>query len=108
MKKVRITVMKITVYRDLMDRYLGSADQPCPMEEGESYVCNGFSRPEGFCESAWTSVAPYVRTLSEGGGNFFDGWMKDPKTAMISCADGFRPVTFFLEAMEEDAEETGA
>ncbi len=33
-----------------------------------------------------------------------DGWMKNPKSAMISCNDGFRPVSFLLETMEEDAE----
>ena len=30
--------------------------------------------------------------------------MKDPKSAMISCNDGFRPVSFLLETMEEEAE----
>ena len=29
--------------------------------------------------------------------------MKNPKSAMISCNDGFRPVSFYLEAREEDA-----
>ena len=36
--------------------------------------------------------------------DFYDGWMKNPKSAMISCNDGFRPVSFLLETMEEDAE----
>ena len=30
-------------------------------------------------------------------GNFFDGWMKNPYSAMISCNDGLRPVSFLLE-----------
>jgi uncharacterized repeat protein (TIGR04076 family) len=30
--------------------------------------------------------------------------MQDPGTAMISCNDGFRPVSFLIEALEEDAE----
>ena len=30
--------------------------------------------------------------------------MKDKKSAMISCNDGFRPVSFLLEAMEDSAE----
>ena len=28
--------------------------------------------------------------------------MKNPKSAMISCNEGFRPVSFLLEAMEEE------
>ena len=42
--------------------------------------------------------------LLHGGGNFYDGWMKNPKSAMISCNDGFRPVSFYLEALDEEAE----
>ena len=45
-----------------------------------------------------------VVALAYGGGDFYDGWMKNPKSAMISCNDGFRPVSFYLEALEEDAE----
>ncbi|MCQ2450240.1 MAG: TIGR04076 family protein, partial [Clostridia bacterium] len=29
--------------------------------------------------------------------DFFDGWMQNPDSAMISCNDGFRPVSFLLE-----------
>jgi uncharacterized repeat protein (TIGR04076 family) len=52
------------------------------------------------CDSAWRVMHPYVTELANGGGNFFDGWMKDPHSAMISCDDGFRPVTFHLETIE--------
>jgi uncharacterized repeat protein (TIGR04076 family) len=27
--------------------------------------------------------------------------MKDPHTALLSCNDGFRPVSFYLEVLEE-------
>ena len=43
-------------------------------------------------------------TLAHGGRNFYKGWMKDNKTAMVSCNDGFRPVIYPLEATDEDAE----
>ena len=43
-------------------------------------------------------------TLSHGGSNLYNGWMKNEKSAMISCNDGFRPVSFLIEAMEEDAD----
>ena len=34
-----------------------------------------------------------------GGGDFYGGWMRDPHSAMISCNDGFRPVSFYIEAV---------
>ena len=104
MKKVRITVMRISEYRDLMARYENPIEHACDMKEGMVFTANGRERPEGFCESAWETVSPFVMTLAHGGWNFYDGWMKNEKSAMISCNDGFRPVSFLLEALEEDAE----
>ena len=74
------------------------------METGQVFIANGWERPEGFCVSAWDSMSAFVMTLAHGGGNFYGGWMKDKKSAMISCNDGFRPVSFLLEALEADAE----
>lgn len=34
-----------------------------------------------------------------------DGWMKDPRSAMISCNDGFRPVSFLIKALDEDSDQ---
>lgn len=34
---------------------------------------------------------------------FYDGWMKNPRSVMLSCNDGFRPVSFLVEALDEDA-----
>lgn len=53
------------------------------------------------CQSAWESMEQFVGELAAGGGNFFDGWMRNPHSAMISCNDGFRPVSFYLEVIEE-------
>ena len=47
------------------------------------------------CDSAWESMEKFVKELARGGGNFYDGWM--PHSAMISCNDGFRPVSFYIE-----------
>ena len=72
------------------------------MKEGDVFVANGWQKPDGFCDSAWDSISPFVLTLASGGEDIYDGWMKNPKSAMISCNDGFRPVSFFLETAEED------
>ncbi|MCI7573916.1 MAG: TIGR04076 family protein [Clostridiales bacterium] len=104
MKKVRITAIRKTCYPDLMEKYENPIQHACEVKEGQTWVANGWSKPEGFCGSAWDSISPFVMTLAHGGGDFYDGWMKNPKSAMISCNDGFRPVSFYLEALNEDAE----
>ena len=43
-------------------------------------------------------------TLAHGGENIYDGWMRNPNSAMISCNDGFRPVSFLIEVMDEKQE----
>lgn len=101
MKKVKITVMKMACYRDLMERYENPILHACDMQLGQIFIAEGGRKPEGFCDSAWDSLSPFVMTLACGGEDFFDGWMKNKKSAMISCNDGFRPVSFLLEALEE-------
>lgn len=104
MKKVKITVMKTACYKDLIEKYENPISRACDMKEGQTFIANGWKRPQDFCESAWESISPFVMALAHGGGDFYDGWMKDKRSAMISCNDGFRPVSFLLEAMDADAE----
>ena len=73
----------------------------CEVREGDSWIAVGGQKPEGLCDSAWESMRWFVEELAAGRGNFFDGWMKNPFSAMISCNDGFRPVSFLLERCEE-------
>jgi uncharacterized repeat protein (TIGR04076 family) len=63
-------------------------------------IVDNCTKPEGLCDSAWQTMLPFIKGLSEGGGNFFDGWMKNPHSAMLSCNDGFRPVSFYIETIE--------
>ena len=102
MKKVRITVKRIACYKDLIAEYENPLEHACMMKLNQVFVSIDAQRPEGFCDSAWESVYPFVKELANGGGNFYDGWMKNEKSAMISCNDGFRPVSFLLETIEED------
>ena len=104
MKKVRITAVRKTEYTDLMEKYENPIEHACDINEGDTWIANGWERPEGFCLSAWESISPFVMTLAHGGGNFYEGWMKNPFSAMISCNDGFRPVSFYLEALEDENE----
>ena len=104
MKKCRITVMRKVHYADLSEKYENPIQHACDMEEGQVFIANGWEKPEGFCSSAWDTLSPVVLALSPGGGDFYDGWMKNKKSAMLSCNDGFRPVSFYVEALEEDSE----
>lgn len=102
MKKVRITAIRKACYPDLMAKYENPIQHACHVEEGMTWVCVDGCKPQGFCDSAWESMVSFVKTLAEGGGNFYDGWMKDPHSAMISCNDGFRPVSFYIETIDEE------
>ena len=104
MKKVRITVKRIACYKDLIEEYENPIEHACDMKEGKVFVSNGWAKPDGFCDSAWDTVSPFVLALSHGAEDFYDGWMKNKKSAMISCNDGFRPVSFLLETMDDDAD----
>ena len=104
MKKCRITVIRKANYYDLSEQYENPIDHACDMEEGQVFIANRWEKPEGFCSSAWDTLSPFVLALSHGGGDFYDGGMKNKKSAMLSCNDGFRPVSFYVEALEEDAE----
>ena len=97
---VKITAIRKVEHRDLMERYENPIEHTCDIKEGDFWISEKGKRPEGFCESAWESVKWFVEQLSNGGGNFYDGWMKNPYSALISCNDGFRPVSFLLERVE--------
>ena len=102
MKQIRITAIRKASYPDLMAKYENPIEHACDVEEGQVWIANGWEKPVGFCDSAWDSISPFVMALAHGGGNFYDGWMKNPYSAMISCNDGFRPVSFYLEALDTE------
>ena len=98
MKTVKITAVRKADYKDLQARYENPIEHTCDVREGMTWLSVDGQRPEGMCEEAWKSTRELVEELAKGGGNFFDGWMQNPRSAMISCNDGFRPVSFLIEA----------
>lgn len=100
MKKVKITAIRKACYPDLMAKYENPIIHACDVLEGQTWLSVDGEKPDTLCDSAWESMRFFVKTLAEGGGNFYDGWMQDPFSAMISCNDGFRPVSFYLEVLE--------
>ena len=101
MRNVKITVMRMARYDDLIAQYENPIEHACDMRLGAEFISVGGEKPAGFCDSAWESMAYFVKELAAGDGNFYDGWMKNPTSAMISCNDGFRPVSFLLETVEK-------
>ncbi len=101
MYQVKITAIRKACYPDLMAKYENPIEHACDVAEGQVFYSCGGQRPKELCESAWESIRPFAEALARGEGNFYDGWMKNPYSALISCNDGFRPVSFLLERKEK-------
>lgn len=99
MKQVKITAIRRVCHQDLIDRYENPIEHTCDVVEGQTWISIDGKRPEGLCHEAWKTMHEFIEALARGEGNFYDGWMKNPYSAMISCNDGFRPVSFLIETI---------
>ena len=104
MRVCKITAVRKARYDDLSQRYENPIQHACDVAEGQTFFSVNGKQPDGLCDSAWESMRPFVEALARGEGNFYDGWMKDPYSAMISCNDGFRPVSFYIELIQHEGE----
>lgn len=100
MYDIKITAIRKADYKDLQAKFENPILHTCDVYEGQSWISRQGAIPTGMCESAWESMHDFVVALARGEGNFYDGWMRNPFSAMISCNDGFRPVSFLLERIE--------
>ena len=96
---VKITAIRKANYQDLQAKYENPIEHTCDVREGQEWISVDGQKPEGMCKSAWESMRWFVQELAAGRGSFYDGWMKNPNSAMISCNDGFRPVSFYIEKL---------
>jgi uncharacterized repeat protein (TIGR04076 family) len=48
MNKVKITVMKMACYKDLMDHYENPIEHACEMKVGQEFISINANQPEGF------------------------------------------------------------
>ena len=101
MARVKITVVKKAFYPDLAEQYEVPTVEPCEMALGQEFVSSAGERPNGMCANAWEPVGPFVEKLARGGGNFYGDWMKNPHSAVLSCNDGVRPTSFYVETIED-------
>ena len=102
MKNVRITVIRKVCHKDLMERYENPIEHACDLHEGQVCVSDGMQRPEGLGPTPSKTLSPIVMALAHGATDFYDGWMRNPASAMLSCNDGFRPVSFLIETIENN------
>lgn len=107
MNKVRITVLKTTLDKELAAEYGAEGLTACPMmSEGQVFYAD-YAKPEGFCDEAWKAIYQYVFALSHGACKevfYYGDWIRKPGVAICSCNDGLRPVIFKLEATDEKSE----
>lgn len=106
MPRCRITILKRTLNRDLIDQYLDDAYKdmgPCEcFEEGQQFVIDPAQVPEEFCARcawAWADIRKDIVAVASGAD--MPG-VKQPGTVITGCRDWFRPVIFKLERMEDD------
>ena len=58
MKRVKITVLKTTLDRELAEEYGAEGLTACPMlREGQVFYAD-YAKPEGFCDEAWKAGLP--------------------------------------------------
>lgn len=104
MKKVKITVLKTTLDRELSAEYGTEGLGPCPMMAAGQVFYADYAKPDSFCDEAWKAIYQYVFALAHGIGEalfYYGDWIRKPGVAICSCNDGLRPVIFKLEATEE-------
>lgn len=103
MPKIKITVIKKTLNKDLInefviEEYKGITD--CEkFENGQEFVIdpNLGSIPEGFCNWAWADIRNDINLIASGG-NILG--INKQGLAISSCSDHFRPVYFKIERIE--------
>ena len=105
MAKVKITVVERTFNQEITEAYgsepflAGRGNGPCPnFEDGQEFILDALSKPDGFCNWAWADIHREVRTVAFGGG--FD-WVNTPNSAICCCTDGMKPVVFKVERIED-------
>lgn len=107
MKKVKITVLKTTLDRELAEQYGVDGLGPCPMLRPGQVFYADYAKPEGLCDEAWKAIYQYVFALAHGAERelfYYGDWIRRPGVAICSCNDGLRPVIFKLETTDKVSE----
>lgn len=103
-RKVRVTVVRKVDMRTIHpDEDMGNVDRMEPVCQafnvGDEFIVDGNGCPEGFCQGAFIDIFRFISGLRWGASY---SWVKEPGMILSCCTDGFRPVVFRLERMEEE------
>ncbi|MBM4045902.1 MAG: TIGR04076 family protein [Planctomycetes bacterium] len=113
MRKVKITVVRTLSAKDLhgdipanLSSKVGCSANLTPtcqvFVEGQEFIwpSGGNAAPEGFrCAGAWDDIHRHITVLPLGGKHY---WMNEEGKYLTCCTDGFRPVIFRLDRLEEE------
>ena len=100
MKRVKITAIRKVQHDDLMLRYENPMEHACDVCVGQTWLSREGKCLQGLCPEAWKAMKDFVEALARGEGNFYGGGMNNPYSVLISCNDGFRPVSFYIETVD--------
>ena len=106
MKKVKITVLKTTLDKELAAEYGIDGLTACPMMKAGDVFYADYAKPQGFCDEAWKAIYHYVFALAHGSDKslfYYGDGIKKPGVAIVSGNDGLRPVIMKLEATDEES-----
>lgn len=66
MKRVKITILKTTLDKELAEEYGVPGLTACPMMQKGQVFYADYAKPEGFCDEAWKAIYQYVFALAHG------------------------------------------
>ena len=104
MAKVKVTVVKKVDMRDLYGdnppaAFEESLTPECErFKEGQEFIFDSLTCPPDFCNWAFADIQRDIVHIMFGG---YYPWMKEKGVAISCCTDGFRPVVFRLERIED-------
>ena len=99
MAKVKSTVVKRMSNPDLITQYGQGVAEVCDrFQDGQEFVLDRLNMPPGFCSWAWADIQRDAAIVFNGGNL---SWVRQPGVAISCCTDGFRPVVFKVERIEE-------
>ena len=95
----KITVLKRTLNKDFAEEYLKDELKICDVvKDGQEFIVDNHNCPPGFCNWAYADIQRDLVHILYGG---YFPWMKEKGVAIACCTDGFRPVIFKIERIED-------
>jgi uncharacterized repeat protein (TIGR04076 family) len=103
--KAKITVVKRLNMKDLYGESLpaacdeGKITPECQrFRVGQEFIVESHNCPPDFCNWAFADIQRDLVHILYGG---YYPWMKEKGVALTCCTDGFRPVVFRIERIED-------